>query len=324
MANVFTGTAAIANQTGPYNLIQAAYDKMVEFQLRSEPLFRAFADKRPVSVDKPGSSIILQKFNDLAVQTTALTENVDPDSVAISDTTPVTITLNEYGAAVLSTEKLALESLSAIDPAIANIVAYNMLASLDVLCQTVLRAGTNVVREQATALTSVGGTTIGTGATASIAATDTIKSRDIRFAVSKLRATAAVPGDGGFYTGLIHPDVSLDLRTESAAAGWRTPHEYSGVSAIFNGEIGVYEGVKWIETPRAYQATDGAASAKVSRTYILGKQALAEAVANEPKIVIGNVTDKLMRTRPIGWKALLGWAIYRNEALMRIETSSSY
>ena len=39
---------------------------------------------------------------------------------------------------------------------------------------------------------------------------------------------------------------------------------------------------------------------KVFNTYFAGQQALAEAVAEEPHIVIGPVVDKLMRHRPIG------------------------
>jgi len=39
--------------------------------------------------------------------------------------------------------------------------------------------------------------------------------------------------------------------------------------------------------------------------------------------VIGNVTDKLMRLRPIGWYGVLGFKRYREEALYRIESSSS-
>lgn len=41
MADAFTGTAALAN------LVQTAYDRLVEFALRSEPMFRTVADKRP-------------------------------------------------------------------------------------------------------------------------------------------------------------------------------------------------------------------------------------------------------------------------------------
>jgi len=62
---------------------------------------------------------------------------------------------------------------------------------------------------------------------------------------------------------------------------------------------------------------------RVFSTLVCGKQALAEAVAQEPGVVIGPVTDKLMRFRPIGWYGVLGWSRYREEALYRIETGSS-
>ncbi len=62
---------------------------------------------------------------------------------------------------------------------------------------------------------------------------------------------------------------------------------------------------------------------RVFDTLLCGQQALAEAVAEEPHIVIGNVTDKLMRFRPMGWYGVLGFARYREDALYRIESGSS-
>jgi hypothetical protein len=79
-----------------------------------------------------------------------------------------------------------------------------------------------------------------------------------------------------------------------------------------------------VENPRCYFASDGAGgTVKVYRSYVLAQQALAEAVAEEPHVVIGPVTDKLMRFRPIGWYGLLGWGLYRQAALTRIETAVS-
>lgn len=299
------------------NLVLAAYDKLVEFQLRSEPLFRNFADKRPADVDKPGSSVVLQRYQDLAVATSALTQADIPDAVALSNTTSTTITLNEYGNSVLTTELLSTESLSAIDPYVANVIAWNMRDSLDTLVRNVLIGGTNVVYCEDSALNT-------TGPTNTLAATDVFSSKAVRYVVSKLRGNSAVPGDGGYYTGLIHPDQSHDLRAETGTAAWRDPHVYSGANSIWNGEIGVYEGVRFIESPRIKQATDGTGSAKVSRGLIFGRQALAEAVGYEPKVVAGPITDNLLRFRPLGWKALIGWAIYRQEAIYRVESGSTY
>ena len=48
------------------NLIQTAYDKYVQFNLRSEPMFRKFADVRPVDVTNPGATVVFQLHNDLS------------------------------------------------------------------------------------------------------------------------------------------------------------------------------------------------------------------------------------------------------------------
>jgi len=61
----------------------------------------------------------------------------------------------------------------------------------------------------------------------------------------------------------------------------------------------------------------------VYRSYVFGQQALAEASAEEPHVVIGPVIDKLMRFRPIGWYGVLGWNRYREEALFRVESAAS-
>jgi len=46
-------------------------------------------------------------------------------------------------------------------------------------------------------------------------------------------------------------------------------------------------------------------------------------VAEEPHTVVGPVVDKLNRFRPIGWYGILGFKVYREEALYRLETASS-
>jgi hypothetical protein len=113
------------------------------------------------------------------------------------------------------------------------------------------------------------------------------------------------------------------LKAETGAAAWRDPHNLSGANAIWESQLGVYEGAMYVESPRIISATDGASSARVYRNLMFGREALAEAVAEEPGIVIGNVTDKLMRFTPISWRGMLGWSIFRQDALIRLEAASS-
>lgn len=313
MPNVYTSTDAGSLGT---SLVVSAYDKLVEFALRSQPLLRSVADKRPVNVTSPGTSVTFQIYNDLAAATTALTETTDPDSVGIPSTTSVSVTLNEYGNVALVTRKLQLTSLADVDPGIANIIAYNMADSIDEVVQTALVGGTNIRYAK-------GSDTTRPSARNQIDATNTIKAEDIRFAVSKLRAGKSLARKGSLYWCAIHPEVSHDLREETGSASWRLPHEYNSNENIWAGEIGTFEGAYFIESPRMKNATDGASSARVFRTILAGQQALAEAVAEEPHVVAGPVTDKLMRFRPLGWYGMLGFARYREAALYRIESSSS-
>jgi N4-gp56 family major capsid protein len=388
----YTDTSALAG------LIKTAYDRYVEFALRSQPMIRSVADKRPAQQAMPGSSVVFSIYNDLSPATASLSETTDPDAVALSDVTTVSVTLNEYGNASLVTRKLQLFSLSDVDPAVADIIAYNMADSLDRLAMETLRSGSNVIYSaSSTARTS----------TATITATDTITAANIRRAVAKLRSNKAVPREGSLYWTGIHPEVSHDLRAETGSTGWLEMHKYAetGTGNFWAGNIGTYEGAFFVETPRMYRGVDGAdastlattavtvagvattgytfgvasssviatqaeigdkisgtgiaSGAKITalttsgstttitvdtantaavtvstvvtvtpvtavyRTIVAGKQALAEAVAQEPNVVIGPVTDKLLRFRPIGWYGVLGFSLYRQQALYRIESGSS-
>jgi len=393
MANAFvsTGASSLGGTSGSAGLVQAAYDRLLEFALRSEPLIRSVADKTPARQSIPGSTVVLQRYVDLAANTTALTETTDPDAVAMSTPTNVSITLNEYGNSVLVTRALELFSLADVDPAIANIIAFNLADSIDSIAMTTLRGGTYKI---------FGGNAT---STATVDASDTLDSADVRKVVAKLRAAKAIGRKGSLYWTGIHPEVSHDLRAESSSGqGWLLPNQYgSSQDRIWAGEIGNYEGAYYVESARLYNAKTGAdqtalatasavsgvsgaftivaanaafggraevgdkisgtnvgASAKITAisvgatnttftvdvansgtvgtntltvtpvtrvfsTIVCGQQAMAQAVAEEPHVVIGPVVDKLMRHRPMGWYGVLGFARYREEALYRIETGSS-
>jgi hypothetical protein len=83
MANAYTSsTGNLAGTAGAAGLVQKAYDRLLDFALRSEPLIRSVADKKPTKLANPGSTVVLQLYADLSEQTTALTESTERDSVA--------------------------------------------------------------------------------------------------------------------------------------------------------------------------------------------------------------------------------------------------
>ena len=341
MANAYTDTSSGSLGT---SLVQTAYDRYVEFALRAVPLIRDVADKRPVQQAMPGSSVVFQIYTDLSAVTSPLSEDVDPDAVALGNTTPVTVSLNEYGNASLATRKLELFSLSDVDPAIADIIAFNMADSLDTTVLNTLVGGPNAIAKVNGSIVSTYAGSYTNGTTQkSILGTDVISAAMVRTAVAKLRANKAVPRQGEYYWCGIHPEVSYDLRSETGAGGWRDDHKYSetGSSEFWPGSIGTYEGAMFVESPRLFNAADGTGAGsssgtfgtssyvnatggvRVVRTLVAGKQALAEAVAEEPHVIFGPIVDKLMRFRPIGWYGVLGWSRYRDAALVRLESPSS-
>lgn len=300
-----TGTSALGG------VVKAAYDRYVEFSLRSVPTFRTAVDKKPVAQAMPGSSVVFSIHQEMADKVTTLTEGTDPTAVAIADVTQVSVVLNEYGNVVTHSRKLGELSFSDVDPAIANLIAYNMSSSLDVVIATILDGGTNVL---------YGGDAT---STVEIVDADIITGNDIRKSVAKLRAANAAPKYGNLYAGYIHPEVAFDLRSETGAQSFEDVQKYTNSSEILHQATGVYGGCYFMETSRALVLNDGAGSIPVYRTNILASQAVAEATAVEPGVVVGPVTDQLMRQRPLGWYSLQGWSMYREAAAYRIESSSS-
>lgn len=317
MAFINTGTGSLGNSSavgtyGTAGLLQRAYDKVLDFKLRSEPMFRSLADKKPGSLTNNSNQVLFQIYKDLAVTDAALDEDSDPDTIGMSTPDYVAVNMAEYGKMVARTKALKLFSFADVDPAIANIVSYNMIDTIDTMVNDVLITGDNVIYSGGTAT-----------ATDEVTAADILSSADIRKAITKLRAGKAVPRKSSLFAVYLHPEVSHDLREETGAASWRLPHEYQTNQNLWAGEIGQWEGGYFVETPRAYAATDGDTGAKVYRTLVAGQQALAEAVAEEPHTVIAPVTDNFQRFHKVGWYAALGWSLYRQEALYRIESGSS-
>lgn len=300
---------------------QIAFDRIANFALRSELLFDQAADVMPTAQSMPGSAVTFTIFSDLSAATSTLNEVTDVTPTALSDS-QVTVTLAEYGNAVVTTAKLRGTSFLDVDAAAANIIGYNAGDSIDQVVRDVLAGGTNV---------SYGGTAT---SRTSVKTTDLLKATNVRKEVAKLRA-ANVATFNGTYTGYIHPDVSYDFRGNEDVSGWRTPQNYVSPAGIMNGEIGQFESVRFIETPRAKvfsDASNGTSSTgtiDVYCTFIMGRQALAKAHSITdgngamPKIVRGNVTDLLMRLQPIGWYWLGGYGRFREASLRRVETASS-
>lgn len=311
--------------TASVDYAQTAYDRLAYFAYRPELYYDRAVEVKPTRQSMPGATVVFTIQNDLPIASTALNESTDLTPVAMSDS-QVSVALAEYGNVTVTTAKLRGEAFVEIDPIQANVVGYNAAVSIDEIAKNIAQAGTTV---DYSANTIVGGTQ--PTSRASITPFCTFAAANVRLEKARLRR-ANVPTFGGAYVAYIHPDVSYDLQGQTGTNTWTDPHTYSQPDEIWQGEIGMFQGVRFIETPRAPwfgNAGSSPTTTSVYGTLFMGRQALCKAHSivdgngDNPHIVPGPVTDYLRRFLPLGWYHLVGYGVFRQAALRRVESASS-
>lgn len=312
-----TGTGQLTNQ------VTTAFEQIAYFALRSQPLYEMVADVRSTAQSHNAATVQFTFYPNMAQVTGTLTEATDVTPVALSDS-KVDVALAEYGSSVITTALIRGTSFLNVDADAANIIGYNMVDSLDKVVSNVIMAGTNVIYAQGS---------MGSRPTSRVGIADaaTFGAQEGRQAVASLRGDSAPGWENGNYMAIIHPDVSYDLRGETAVTDVIQYQLYQDGAPVRAGSIGTFNGINYIENPRAPILDDAGATSttNVYQTIVCGRQALAKAFSRapgfgeQPSIVFGPVTDTLRRFNPVGWYHLAGWGIFRQACMQRIESSSS-
>lgn len=302
---------ADTNTTVWTDFVETALDCAAGMYLTDMPQFRSFVDKRPVDQRHPGDVVSFRIHNRLAPATADLTEGVDVAPVAMPAPRTLNVTLREKGNVVQYTNKLTkLAFTGKVASDIGGAIGENLGLSLDDIYRALMDTATNVAWVDNT----------GAVVAADPVTEGNISAKGVASAVALLRGRRSPAKDGTFYTALIHPDVAHDLRLESGNTAWQNPKQYVDTGDIYRGEIGAFHGARFIENARC---TVAIGTPDVYTTYFLGREALVEAVAEEPHIVVGPQTDNLKRNQSVGWYGILGSAIYRQNSIQLLKTASS-
>lgn len=308
------GTTDTSTLTG---LVQTAYSKAVEFAFQPRLYFSQFAQMKQWDIGSrdpmPGDVVTFTIFNNLAAATGALSETGDPTAVTMGKTQR-SVTLQEYGNLVTTTRKLRTLSFANIDLSVGRVVGNNMGKSVDLIARAAFDAHTG---------SSYISYASGVNATA-VLSTSTLTAAKVRYARNRLARNDVMRPDGRFYIAIIHPDVVLDLRAETGSGAWRTPKEYVDPEEIYNGEIGVFEGFRFIETSQARVQTDGASgSVDLYTTYFLGYQAVGYGEGIAPAMGMSGPFDAMQRLMHVYWYGLMGFGELRRESLFKVFSASS-
>lgn len=300
----FVSTATLSNQ------VIAAYQRAALFALRSMPVFDQFAKFKPGDLTNPGSPVRFTFWDEMSTATTPLAETTDITPVSLSDSR-VDVTPYEYGNGILTTIKIRTDSyVAGFDSDAAGLVARNMVDTIDELARTEMDTGTTVEY-------------VGQATEGAITATDVLTANIVRKAHAKLVGLSVLPFDSN-YIWVIHPDVEYDLKTETGDGAWVAPAQYVNTGQIYNNEIGMFGGFRFLTTPRAKLNADGGSTTVDTYTsYAFGKEALAKAESIPASMVLGPVTDYLKRWQPLGWYGYFGYGMLREESQRRVVSASS-
>lgn len=305
--------APVVDITLGSQFVTKAYDLAVYPALRPELIFDQFATVRASNVTHRGGSVRFSFVDDLDESTTPLLENIDVDSVALNSRA-LTLSMREYGTAVTNTSLIRGTSMISLDPVIAERVGYNAGRSVDTLARVALDATTVIYDDGSTA--SVG--SVGN-------ATGYLTGYDLREGVAILKSRNVRPLRGGMYVAVISPYQAQQLMSDTTDTGWRWMVGYAGGqgtagNSVFMGEVGTYEGVRIVVNNHLTSLGKG---------YLMGAEALAKAYSTapgfgpNPRTVVSPVVDKLRRFASVGWYHLVGYSVFRADALLHINTSAN-
>lgn len=289
------------------------YERTLLKRLVPNLLFAKYGQKRPIPTHE-GGTINFRRFNSLSPATTALTEGVTPAGSNLSISV-VTATPEQYGDFVEISDKLDMVGIDPVLTETAQVLGEAAALTVDTLVRDVVSAGTNV--QYANGKTS----------TATVAATDVMTSTEILKAVRTLKNANAKPMEGGFFIGIVDPDVSYDIQKDAL---WQDISKYSGGEAIMKGEIGKLGGVRFIETTNVKTGT-GASGATVHFCMIIGRDAYGVVDidgGSVPEMIVkpfgsGGTTDPLDQRATAGYKLFMTAVRLQELAMLRLECGAS-
>ena len=180
-----------------------------------------------------GTTITFNRYSQMAVATTALSEGIPPGN-SLPTGTQITAQIAQYGGVLPVTDLLFVTSIDREAKEKTDLAAQWMSETLDTLNRNELWNGATV---------QFGG---GAAALSAITSTNVLTTTEIRKARTTLRKNNAIPYDDGCFLAKTGPDTAFDLVDDSV---WLAVSEYgdSAKGQIFNQELGKIFQVRFLE-----------------------------------------------------------------------------
>ncbi len=171
------------------------------------------------------------RFDKLNLPYAALTEGTTPTTNGQMSITTVSAVMDQWGDFINLTD---VAVITAKHPALQKgieLLGEQAAETIDRECIKLLRSNTTV-SYPGTATSRV-----------TLTAGDTLGAVVLKKAVAYLRSHGARPAQGRHFLGLLDPSVEQDVLAESS---FLNAAQYSNIAALQNGEIGIWQGVRWM------------------------------------------------------------------------------
>jgi N4-gp56 family major capsid protein len=226
--------------------MQAVYSSELEYTTRGNVIFDQFADRKSDFTGGKGTTVVWTVYQNLPPSIKPLVEDQDVGGMSISDF-QMPLTIQEYGMAVGTTEKLNLTSHHGpISNLVRTMLAPQMALTVDLLARNAL-----IDPYKATYRSFAGGvanraalTPSGSKLTAAIC-----KRAAYNLGIRRIAPTAQG------YIAVVHPAQIYDLREDPF---WIDVLKYTQPETILNGEVGKIHGVRFVEASNARLPNGGA------------------------------------------------------------------
>lgn len=305
--------------------------------------FRKWGQKRNLPKNS-GKVIRFKRWGSMAPATTPLTEGVTPIGSKL-DYVELTATVATYGDYIPITDSVMMMSIDSGLTEASEQLGEQEGETLDILMRNNLLAGSNVLYA-GTSINERGNvaTKITTGELNVILRTLALANcKKITKQVSATTNYNTTPIRAG-YIAVVSPYATHDLQAIGEANGWIPVEKYAAGSAVMEGEVGAYKGIRFVETTNA-MCFEGAGSSTttgmkatgskcdVFPMIVFGEEAYGEVpLAGQSHGIIikvhgendrSDTSDPLNQRGSAGWKAVWTSKILNDAWILRYEHTVS-
>lgn len=300
------GQLWVTNTLGGY-MSSKNLSKSLRMALQPLVKFRQFADIKDAAMQGKGKGDTFHwnVYSDVATAGTTLVETTVMPETNFT-ITQGTMTITEYGNSVPYSGKLDDLSEHPVKEIINKVLKNDAKKAFDGAAHAQFNA--TPLRVVPTAGTATDSVVLTTNGTATLTNNVALGKNHVKAIVDLMKERNITPYQADDYFSIGHPSTFRTLKNELESV-----HQYvdSGFQMIMNGEIGRYEGVRFVEQTNVAKA--GFTTAKSNWAFFFGDDTVAEAIAI-PEEMRGKIPTDFGRSKGIAWYYLGGFGLVHPEA----------